>query len=229
MIASAEFVKEAFVRFHAEIFSGQLPVPHFQLSRARSFLGKLRYKVTPRALGRKPVYSDYTLIISTLYDLPQTELEDVVIHEMIHYLLMIRGIEDSSAHGPQFRSYMNAINERFGRNITISHKGRAADTKRVHYVGVCELNGEVKAVGASRDKVRKLQQEDKLGLIVCSKDMAPRLAAGVRKIFPVSKIDWYVTNHPYFNKFPHLRTVKMYLIPRTELPTLTGRNDLGGY
>ena len=189
MIASAEFVKEAFGKFNAEIFGGVLPVPHFQLSRARSFLGKLRYKVTPRALGRKPVYSDYTLIISTLYDLPQTELEDVVIHEMIHYLLMIRGIEDSSAHGPQFRSYMNAINERFGRNITISHKGRAADTKRVHYVGVCELNGEVKAVGASRDKVRKLQQEDKLGLIVCSKDMAPRLAAGVRKIFPVSKID----------------------------------------
>ena len=229
MIASAEFVKEAFGKFNAEIFGGVLPVPHFQLSRARSFLGKLRYKVTPRALGRKPVYSDYTLIISTLYDLPQTELEDVVIHEMIHYLLMIRGIEDSSAHGPQFRSYMNAINERFGRNITISHKGRAADTKRVHYVGVCELNGEVKAVGASRDKVRKLQQEDKLGLIVCSKDMAPRLAAGVRKIFPVSKIDWYVTNHPYFSKFPHRRTVKMYLVPRTELPTLTGRNDLGGY
>ena len=229
MIASAEFVKEAFGKFNAEIFGGVLPVPHFQLSRARSFLGKLRYKVTPRALGRKPVYSDYTLIISTLYDLPLTELEDVVIHELIHYLLMIRGIEDSSAHGPQFRSYMNAINERFGRNITISHKGRAADTKRVHYVGVCELNGEVKAVGASRDKVRKLQQEDKLGLIVCSKDMAPRLAAGVRKIFPVSKIDWYVTNHPYFSKFPHLRTVKMYLVPRTELPTLTGRNDLGGY
>ena len=229
MIASAEFVKEAFVRFNAEIFSGQLPVPHIQLSRARSFLGKLKYKVTPGAFGRKTVCSDYTLIISTLYDLPQAELEDVVIHEMIHYLLMIRGIEDSSAHGPQFRSYMNAINERFGRNITVSHKGRAADTGRMHYVGICELNGEVKAVGASRDKVRKLQQEDKLGLIVCSKDMAPRLAAGVRKIFPVSKIDWYVTNHPYFSKFPHLRTVKMYLVPRTELPTLTGRNDLGGY
>ena len=217
MIASAEFVKEAFGKFNAEIFGGVLPVPHFQLSRARSFLGKLRYKVTPRALGRKPVYSDYTLIISTLYDLPQTELEDVVIHEMIHYLLMIRGIEDSSAHGPQFRSYMNAINERFGRNITISHKGRAADTKRVHYVGVCELNGEVKAVGASRDKVRKLQQEDKLGLIVCSKDMAPRLAAGVRKIYPVSKIDWYVTRHPYFSRYPHLRSVKMYLVPRSEI------------
>ena len=224
MIASAEFVKETFGKFNAEIFGGILPVPHFQLSRARSFLGKLRYKVTPRAFGRKPVYSDYTLIISTLYDLPQAELEDVVIHEMIHYLLMIRGIEDSSAHGPQFRSYMNAINERFGRNITISHKGRVADTKTIHYVGVCELNGEVKAVGASRDKVRKLQQEDKVGLIVCSKDMAPRLAAGVRKAFSVSKIDWYVSNHPYFNKFPHLRTVKMYLIPRSELPTLTNNS-----
>lgn len=224
MIASAEFVKETFGRFNAEIFGGILPVPHFQLSRARSFLGKLRYKVTPRAFGRKPMYSDYTLIISTLYDLSQAELEDVVIHEMIHYLLMIRDIEDSYAHGPQFRSYMNAINERFGRNITISHKGRVADTKRVHYVGVCELNGEVKAVGASRDKVRKLQQEDKVGLIVCSKDMAPRLAAGVRKAFSVSKIDWYVTNHPYFNKFPHLRTVKMYLVPRSELPTLTNNS-----
>ena len=229
MTANEEFVKDTFVRFNAELFRSELPMPRIRLSRASSFLGKLQYKVHRRGFGRKPTYSDYTLIFSTLYDLPQAELEDVVIHEMIHYLLMIRGIEDSSAHGPQFRSYMNAINERFGRNITVSHKGRAADTGRMHYVGICELNGVVKPVGASVDKVRKLQQEDKVGLIVCSKDMAPRLAAGVRKIFPVSKIDWYVTNHPYFSKFPHLRTVKMYLVPRTELPTLTGRNDLGGY
>ena len=202
MTANEEFVRDTFVRFNAELFKSELPMPRIRLSRASSFLGKLQYKVQRRGFGRKPTYSDYALIFSTLYDLPQSEWEDVVIHEMIHYMLMLRGIEDSSAHGTHFKSTMNEINSRYGRHITISHKGRAVNPNKLHYVGICELGEE---------------KNDKIGLIVCSKAMAPRLSALIPKAFKVSKIDWYVTRHPYFSRYPHLRSVKMYLVPRSEI------------
>ena len=95
MTANEVFVKDTFVRFNAELFRSELPMPRIRLSRASSFLGKLQYKVNRRGFGRKPVYSDYALIFSTLYDLPQSEWEDVVIHEMIHYMLMLHDLPRS--------------------------------------------------------------------------------------------------------------------------------------
>ena len=95
MTANEEFVKDTFVRFNAELFRSELPMPRIRLSRASSFLGKLQYKVHRRGFGRKPTYSDYALIFSTLYDLPQSEWEDVVIHEMIHYMLMLHDLPRS--------------------------------------------------------------------------------------------------------------------------------------
>ena len=92
MTANEEFVKDTFVRFNAELFRSELPMPRIRLSRASSFLGMLQYKVHRRGFGRKHTYSDYALIFSTLYDLLQSEWEDVVIHEMIHYMLMLHDL-----------------------------------------------------------------------------------------------------------------------------------------
>ena len=85
-------MKDTFVRFNAELFRSELPMPRIRLSRASSFLGMLQYKVQRRGFGRKHTYSDYAVIFSTLYDLLQSEWEDVVIHEMIHYMLMLHDL-----------------------------------------------------------------------------------------------------------------------------------------
>lgn len=85
-------MKDTFVRFNAELFRSELPMPRIRLSRASSFLGMLQYKVHRRGFGRKHTYSDYALIFSTLYDLLQSEWEDVVIHDMIHYMLMLHDL-----------------------------------------------------------------------------------------------------------------------------------------
>ena len=81
-------------------------------------------------------------------------------------------------------------------------KSRAVNPNKLHYVGICELGDD---------------KDDRIGLIVCSKAMAPRLAALIPKAFKVGKIDWHVTRHPYFSRYPHLRSVKMYLVPRSEI------------
>ena len=49
-------------------------------------------------------------------------MENVVVHEMIHYYIHYNNIQDTSAHGAVFRKMMNDINTRFKRHITISDR-----------------------------------------------------------------------------------------------------------
>lgn len=56
---------------------------------------------------------------------------------MIHYYILSRQIQDTSAHGRHFRALMCDINRKFGRNITVTHKiadgegaAKMADTRR---------------------------------------------------------------------------------------------------
>lgn len=122
MVPTIEFVQSVYDRFNIEIFGGQLPAIPMRMSHARSFIGKVQYKYVRGLFGRIKGYTDYKLVVSTFYDLAEQELEDVVIHEMIHYWILTRGIKDSSSHGRVFRAMMKDINSRYGRHITISHK-----------------------------------------------------------------------------------------------------------
>ena len=44
---------------------------------------------------------------NTRVDLPEREVEDTIIYEMIHYHIGYNWLEDASAHGPLFLSIMN--------------------------------------------------------------------------------------------------------------------------
>ena len=70
----------------------------------------------------KEEHYDFRLRINTRIDLPEEEIEDTIIHEMIHYFIEVNKMEDSSAHGPLFLHMMNTINEKFGRHLTVSRK-----------------------------------------------------------------------------------------------------------
>lgn len=122
MIATKEYVKEAFHKYNALFFDEQLPLCEIKLTRAQSYLGKIQWKIERGFLGRVKRYSNYVMRISTFQELAQNQLDDVIIHEMIHYYIAFKGIRDSSPHGKIFRQMMKDINERFGRNIVISYK-----------------------------------------------------------------------------------------------------------
>ena len=96
MIFTEAFVVEKFREFNKTIFYNTLPEPTFQLSRARSFLGKC---VTRRLRGlealKKMSHIECTLRFSTSFDLPENELEDVIIHEMIHYRIAYNCMRDT--------------------------------------------------------------------------------------------------------------------------------------
>ncbi|MDE6770803.1 MAG: sprT domain-containing protein, partial [Muribaculaceae bacterium] len=68
MVPNLNFVSEAFGRFNQSIFGGGLPTPRFRLTHARTFRGKLAYKVST-VWGRRRC-SDFEMRISLDFDLP---------------------------------------------------------------------------------------------------------------------------------------------------------------
>ena len=138
MIPTIAYIEKKFVEFNQQMFAGKLPRIPILLSDAKSFLGKCTYKKRiNKKTGKKENY-DFKLRINTRADLPEREIEDTIIHEMIHYYIAYHQLEDASTHGPLFRQIMNTINQRFGRNLTISFKGTQGqneqlEDKQSHY------------------------------------------------------------------------------------------------
>ena len=79
---TVDYLRQAFDHYNALIFGGKLPVPKLKLSRAKTRLGQMACKRKMR-LGRTTYY-DYCISVSNYYQLTKEEIDDVLIHEMIH-------------------------------------------------------------------------------------------------------------------------------------------------
>lgn len=182
MKPSLSFLHEAFARFNRQIFAGRLPEAVITLCEVSSFVAQYKRKD-----------SNHQLRFSTLFDLPERELEDTVIHEMIHYFIAFNGLQDRSAHGPLFKALMNSINEAHGRNITISHRGShseltAARTvrKKWHVIAILHFS------------------TGQLGVKVLPR-VIPKIIDYYNNLSGASniaRIDLYLHNDPWFNRFP---------------------------
>ena len=128
MEITEKLVREKFEFFNRQIFGGKLPMPRIGLSRARTFLGACTFKTRRGLLGKKTRY-DFAIRISTMFDMSETEFEDTLIHEMIHYYIGVNQIEDTSAHGQKFRSMMADINSRFCRRCGSSAPAVSCDSR----------------------------------------------------------------------------------------------------
>lgn len=115
------YAEEQYAKFNALCFGGSLPDIPIVITKARSYLGKVTFKRSYRFFC-KTEYSDFKMRLSTYYDLPEEELQDILIHEMIHFCILSRNIKDTSAHGREFRRMMKTINSVYGRHISISYK-----------------------------------------------------------------------------------------------------------
>ena len=148
MRPSLQFIHERFDFFNKLVFDGRLPQIRIRISSSVRTYGSLRH---PRMFRSAPKASDFTLSVSNRLDLDRTVIEDTLIHEMIHLYILYFRIEDTSAHGPEFRRMMNEINSLHGRNITVSRRVESAEraTDRVvrpRLVIVSELAGGESAV-----------------------------------------------------------------------------------
>ena len=184
------------------MFAGKLPKLPIKLSRARSFLGVCAFKKRRTLLG-KVVRYDFRLRISTHFDLPESEVEDTIIHEMIHYYIGVNQLEDTSTHGVLFRKMMNEINEKFGRHLTVSHK---STTEQKEQLVDTKVRWRIIAV-VSFDDGRK-------GINVLPKVMPTirKYYNNVRRAKGVAGVELYLSNNTYFSRYPSSGAFKVYFL-----------------
>lgn len=213
-----KFVDERFDEFNRRMFGGRLPVVRPRLADARTYLGKCIYKVRPLPDGRRETY-DFELRISTRMDLPEQVVEDTIIHEMIHYFILVNGLNDTSAHGRIFRAIMGSINDTYGRNITISHKADAAQResaaavrRRWHVIAVVTL--------ADHRRVVKVLPRVEPKVIAYFKTLK-----GMRQ---VRGVELYLHDNPFFDRFPTSTSMRMAEVDDAILrDALEGASRLG--
>lgn len=207
MIASAPFIQKTFDRFNALCFGSVLPPVPIVLTKAGTFLGKMEYKSRRDIFGIISSHYDFRLKISTGFDLSQEELEDVIIHEMIHYYIAYCKLRDSSVHGDTFRRIMDTINQKYDRHISVSHHGepeqnlvrRGSTQYRKHYLCVSTF------------------PDGNKGITVCASTKIFELYRLLPKHFNITKMEWYGSIDPFFNRFPRANTPKIYKITEEEL------------
>ena len=204
MKPTVEYLEERFDTFNRMCFEGVLPRIPIRLSNARSFVGRLQYRPVRDWLGRIVRREDFVLRISTRFDLPEAEIEDTLIHEMIHYWIALEGIRDTSTHGKAFRAKMKEINDRHGRHLTISHKSTPEELDR----DTCIRNHHV--------CVSRLA-DGRTAVTVAASTCVPRIRRMLRWSPTVRSGVWFVSRDPWFNRSPRCRTPKLFPVDPDEL------------
>lgn len=209
MEITISYLKRKFEEFNQQMFAGQLPPLPIRLSNAKTFLGACTYKKRRGKDGEIQKY-DFALRMNTRIELSEQEVEDALMHEMIHYYIGYNQWKDRSAHGPLFRQLMNAINEKYGRHITISHKAsisqkeQAVDSRqRYHVVAVVAFHD-----GRTGFKV------------------LPRVLRSILKYYNavlsargVATVTLYMSKDVFFNRFPNSSSLKVHFLDSHELKT----------
>ena len=192
MKPTISYIEQKFEEFNRKMFGGKLPKIPVLLSNARTFIGMCTFRKR-RTLFGNVEYSDFKLRINSRIDLPESEIEDTIIHEMIHYFIAYHRLKDTSAHGQVFRSMMNDINERYNRNITISHKSTKEqkellmDTRRKwHVIAIVHFHD-------GRTGIKVLPR---------IKERIANYYRNVGSSREIESIDLYFSDNPFFNRYP---------------------------
>ena len=206
MKATIPYVEKKFEEFNRLMFDGKLPMLPIELSDAKTFLGMCVHK-RKRTLWGKVVCYDFKLRINTRIDLEEREVEDIIIHEMIHYYIGLNRMTDTSAHGRMFRQMMSDINERFGRHIRISH--RLTPEQKEQLCGT-KQRWRVVALVVFNDGRRGVK-------------VLPRVVPKIRNYCDVvgreksvERIELYMTNDVFFNRYPSSASLRVHYIDNTD-------------
>lgn len=186
-------LRAAFDKYNALIFDGRLPVPRLRLSKAKTRLGQMACKW--KTVRGRTTFSDYCISVSTYYALTQEQLDDVLIHEMIHYSIAYTGLKDNAPHGIVFRGMMDNINRRFGRHIAVSVNTRSIRPRVPQAPRTC-LVLALKMKNGSRY------------LSSVSPASAGRLELSLSRSSEVESHVWYQTEDEYFSSMPRVRSLR---------------------
>ena len=201
------YLEQKFEEFNQQIFAGELPKLPIELTDAKTFIGKCVYRRRRKWYG-KVVRYDFRLRFNTRIDLPEQEMEDTIIHEMIHYYIGYKQLNDTSAHGPLFRKMMSEINEKYGRYISVSHRSSAAQMEqaidkkaRLRFVAVITFSDGQKGL-----------------------KVLPRVLLSILRYYKaldnardVASVELFMSRNPFFNRFPCSGALRVHYLENKEI------------
>lgn len=218
MIPTIPYLQGLFAHFNALFFDGELPDVPILLSHAKSYVARCEYKRRRLLFGREQRYG-FCIRFSTRLDLPEPEVEDTLIHEMIHLWIMYKRIPDTSTHGRVFRQWMNDINSRYGRHIRISHKLTKEDAalltdaqpRKPRIVALVSMKDGRRGIKVLPRVERRLKEYRK----------------GVLSSGKVAEVRFFLSDHPFFGRYPSSAALRVYFPPEADIDAaLVGAWDL---
>lgn len=194
MALDIQTLHEWFNYFNQLCFEGKLPLPRLMLSKSRTQLGSMTCRRERRHVFSS--VSTYTIRVSTYYDCTNEELQDVLLHEMIHYYISLNKLRDTSPHGRLFCEIMDNFNRKYHRHMTIS--SRMKDKK----VASTQPQQRTRLILA-------LEMTDRrYFLSVVNPHYAVEIRNVMRRVKEIKNSYWIVSADSYFNDFPTVRTLR---------------------
>lgn len=197
------YIRDRFEHFNRLCFNNELPLLPIRLSRSRRMLGCVSYQQRRLGNGQTETFN-YVMRISTCFNLAENDVEDTILHEMIHYYILVNGIRDTSKHGQVFRRMMNDINLRYDRHITVSHhstKEEMQDDSSEHPAIICVTR----------------MKSGETGITVCARTRIFSIYHELPLRFDVEQATWYFVVDPYFKRYPRSLKAKVYRVKMEEL------------
>ncbi|MBO5466228.1 MAG: SprT-like domain-containing protein [Prevotella sp.] len=210
MKATIPYIEKKFEEFNQQMFAGVLPKLPIELSDAKTFLGVCVYKKRKTKEGKIECY-DFKLRINIRIDLPESEVEDIIIHEMIHYFVGFNNLEDSSTHGQVFKHIMNTINEKFGRNLMISHKASKEEKEQLYDT---RRRWHVVAVVYFKDGQTGIKVLPRIHSKIIE------FCSFLKNQMSIVSYRLYMTDEPYFNRYPTSSALRISYIDSEEIEQL---------
>ncbi len=206
MKPTTDYIERKFQEFNVQMFGGNLTMPPIQLSKARTFVGQCAAKKRRTLLHGTQLF-DFRLKFSVCFDLPEEEWEDTIIHEMIHYYIGANGLKDTSAHGKIFRKMMETINKQYGRKLTISHKSTPEQKEQIY---------NAKKVWHVIALVYFTDGRKGLKVLPRIRQRIEAYHSTMLRDKRIQKIDLFMSNDPYFNRFPNSSALNVILADEEE-------------
>lgn len=219
MVFDEAYLRERFNRFNREVFGNALPTVRFAPSRARTYAAQYLYRKSP--LTRRTLPESRCIRYSTFYSFPERVLEEILIHEMIHLLIEVKGLRDTSAHGAIFKRLGAEIREKHGYDVCASLKiDVTAGGMSVHGEAMSEHGGR----NGSRYFFCLLEIDaEHYGVCTVAKTAIFELWDKLGPAFNCRGWKWYASRHVFFSKFPRSRgKLRYYAVSRTEIQSLAG-------
>ena len=193
MNLTAQYLRERFRQLNRQYFDNQLPEPRLMVSRSRTMLGQFSCRRRRKALFTTEL-SALTIRVSEYYEQTGDEIDDTLLHEMIHLRIATSRRRDTSPHGPLFRAEMERLN-RQGRHITVSARTArlqvsAANRRRQHLVLALTTKDGQHYLSVVHPSYRNYVER----LIA----RAPTIATH----------SWHVSTSPFFDDFPQARSLR---------------------